>query len=257
LETLHPLNLNALGASMRRFCLTLLAGCALSVGAQAADLPLKAPVPVLHWNWTGCYIGIEGGGAWGRTHNFDTSPGFVGLTVTNPYTLSGGLIGGTIGCNYQFQQQWVIGIENDLSWTNKRGIANEIPPFNTTATIEVKERWIDTLRARLGHTFGAQDQILLYLTGGAAFAGTTAITCVPGVFCDSVSATRAGWTVGGGAELAIFPTTPVPNNWWSVKIEYIYVDFGSKDYNFNPALTTNKNISLNDHILRAGLNFHF
>jgi outer membrane immunogenic protein len=246
---------------MRRFQCALVAAVA-AIGfasvASAADMPVKAPAqaPVRHWEWTGCYIGIAGGGVWGRTHNVDTSPGFVGLTVTDPFNLSGAIVGGTIGCNYQIQQ-WVLGVEDDFSWTNKRGIANEIPPFTTTATIEVKERWIDTLRGRVGYKIGAQDQYLLYLTGGAAFAGTTATTCLPGTFCDSVSITRTGWTVGGGAEFAIFPSTPVSHNWWSVKIEYLYVDFGSKDYNFNPALTSNKNISLNDHIVRAGLNWHF
>jgi outer membrane immunogenic protein len=242
----------------------LFAGIALaafcSAPAFAADLPVKAPAPAPApaqlWEWNGCYIGIAGGGAWGRTHNYDTSPGLVGLTVTNPYNLSGAIVGGTVGCNYQIQQ-WVLGIEDDFSWTNKREIANEIPPFDITATFAVKERWLDTLRGRVGHKFGAQNQYLLYLTGGAAFAGTTATTCVPGVFCDSVSNTRVGWTVGGGLEVAIFPSVPVPHNWWSVKVEYLYVDFGSKDYNFNPTLTTNKNVSLNDQIVRAGLNWRF
>ncbi len=208
----------------------LLSGTALAAlcgaPALAADLPVKAPVraPVAQlWHWTGCYIGIEGGGSWGRTHNVE----------------------------------WVLGIEEDISWTNKKGIANEIPPFTTTATVAVRERWIDTLRGRIGYKFGAQDQVLLYVTGGGAWAGTTATTCVPGVFCNSASATRTGWTFGAGGEWAIFPPVPVPSGWWSVKIEYLYVDFGSKNYNFNPALTTNKSIFLNDHIVRAGLNWHF
>jgi len=243
----------------------LLSGAALAVLCSApafsADLPVRAPVvkaPMVAplWRWTGCYIGVEGGGAWGRTHNVDTSPGFIDLPVTNPFRLSGGLAGATVGCNYQIDK-WVIGIEDDFSWTNKRGIANEIPPFGTANTVAVRERWIDTLRGRLGFTFGAQDQVMLYVTGGGAFAGTTATTCLPGVFCNSASATRTGWTVGAGGEWAIFPASPVPSNWWSVKIEYLYVDFGSKNYSFDPTLTTNKSISLNDHIVRAGLNWHF
>jgi len=238
----------------------LLSGVALvtlcNANVFAADMPVKAPVRPQLWHWTGCYIGIEGGGTWGRTHNVDTTVPFVGIPVTGHYDLSGGLFGGTVGCNYQIDR-WVLGIENDISWTSKKGIANEIPPFNTAATIEVRERWIDTLRGRLGYKFGAQDQFLLYVTGGGAFAGTRATTCLPGVFCNSATNTRSGWTIGGGGEWAIFPSVPVASNWWSVKIEYLYVDFGSKNYNFDPTLTTNKSIFLTDHIVRAGLNWHF
>src|SRR5690349_2198485 len=70
---------------------------------------------------SGCYIGIEGGGNWGRTRNHDITAPFVGVPVTNPFDLSGGLAGGTIGCNYQIAK-WVIGIEDDFSWTNKDGV---------------------------------------------------------------------------------------------------------------------------------------
>ncbi len=240
---------------MRRYLLGGITFVALFAGqALAADMPVKARPVVALWEWTGCYIGVEGGGNWGRTSNVDITAPFVGIPVTNPYNLSGGLVGGTIGCNYQIGQ-WVIGIENDLSWTNKRGIANEIAPFNTTATIEVRENWIDTLRGRVGIKLGAQNQLLLYGTGGAAFAGTRATTCVPGIFCNSASNTLTGWAAGVGGEWAI--GMPVPHNWWSVKIEYIHADFGWNDYLFDPTLTTNKRIKLTDDILRAGINFHF
>jgi len=232
----------------------LIAGSA-GTSAVAADLPVKAPPPVAAvWEWTGCYVGVSGGGTWGRTSNVDTTPPFVGLPVTNPFNVKGGIVGGTVGCNYQIRQ-WVIGIENDLSWTNARATVNEIPPFSTAATIGVKERWIDTLRGRLGYKVGAQNQLLLFVTGGVAWAGTTATTCLPGVFCNSVSNTRTGWAAGAGGEWAL--GRPVARNWWSVKLEYIHVDFGGKDYQFDPTLTTNKRFNLRNEIVRAGLNFHF
>jgi outer membrane immunogenic protein len=227
------------------------------VPALAADLPVKTPVlPFAYWEWTGCYIGAQGGGNWGRAHNNDITFPFIGVPVTNPSNLSGGLAGGTVGCSYQ-SWKWVFGIEADASWTNKSGIANEIPPFNTAATFGVKERWIDTLRGRLGFKFGAQDQFLLYVTGGAAAAGVTATTCLPGVFCTSASNTMTGWTAGGGGEWAVFPSMPVPHGWVSVKVEYLYVDLGSKDFSLDPTLTTSKNVSVIDHIVRAGVNWHF
>jgi outer membrane immunogenic protein len=243
---------------MKKLWLATLALAVTSLAAQAADMPLKAPVkaPVRLWEWTGCYLGVEGGGNWGRTHNVDITAPFVGIPVTNAFNLSGGLVGGTIGCNYQVDR-WVIGIEDDLSWTNKHGIANEISPFNTTATIAVDESWIDTLRGRLGIKFGEWNRFLLYATGGAAFAGVKTTTCVPGVFCTSATNTMTGWTAGGGAEWAIFPGAPTPHNWWSFKVEYLYADLGSKDFNLDPTLTTSKKVFLIDHLVRAGLNFHF
>jgi outer membrane immunogenic protein len=235
------------------------------VPAFAADLPVKAPIykaPVVSaWEWTGCYIGAEGGANWGRSTNVDITPGFIGLPVTNPFDLRGALAGGTIGCNYQVQK-FVFGIEGDLSWTNKDGSAGDIPPFNATSTFGVREHWIDTLRGRLGYKFGDRDQFMLYVTGGVASARVEAITCLTGVACTSVENTMTGWTVGGGGEWAIFPSAPVPHGWLSVKLEYLHVDLGSSDFLFNPnaipgILTTNKNVSVVDNIVRAGLNWHF
>jgi outer membrane immunogenic protein len=243
---------------MRKLLVAAAALAATSLGAQAADMPVKAPIraPAPLWEWTGCYIGIEGGGNWGRTSNIDITAPFVGIPVTNAYNLSGGLVGGTGGCNYQIQQ-WVIGIEGDVSWTNKSGVNNEIAPFNTTATFAVDERWFDTLRGRIGMKFGASNSFLLYATAGGAFASVRATTCLPGVFCTSTTNTMTGWTAGGGAEWAFLPAVPTPHNWWSLKVEYLYADLGSKDFNQDPTLTTSKKISLIDHILRAGLNWHF
>jgi outer membrane immunogenic protein len=242
----------------------LLAGAALAmnwiVPAVAADLPVKAPVykaaSVAAWEWTGCYIGVAGGGNWGRTSNSDLGVGLVGLPVTNPFNLSGGIIGGTVGCNYQIQK-FVIGLEGDISWTNKDGVASEIPPFNTNATFGVREHWIDTLRGRLGYKFGERDQFLLYVTGGVASARVEALTC--NVVCFTATNTMTGWTIGGGGEWAIFPAAPVPHGWLSVKVEYLYVDLGNKDFLFDPTVPglTSKNVSLIDHIARVGLNWHF
>src|SRR5690348_15853345 len=98
--------------------------------ASAADMAVKArplPPPVPVYNWTGCYIGIEGGGAWGRSRHTNQVGG-VNTDITNDFDLSGALVGGTLGCNYQINQ-FVIGIEGDGSWTDKRGSARDIPPF--------------------------------------------------------------------------------------------------------------------------------
>ena len=81
---------------MRRLVVALLATSALSFAAQAADMPVKAPrvAPVAMYNWTGFYVGVNGGGVWGNS-----SWQYVVGGNTAGHKNSGGLIGGTVGYN--------------------------------------------------------------------------------------------------------------------------------------------------------------
>ena len=81
--------------------------------ATAADLPRYQPVAPMYnpiYNWTGFYVGINGGGAWGNSQ-------WDGL---NKFDLSGGMIGGTIGYNWQVGQI-VVGAEGDIDWSGVKG----------------------------------------------------------------------------------------------------------------------------------------
>ena len=96
---------------MKKFLLATVALCALTLAGPvvAADLPAKAPVyraapvPMLY-NWTGFYAGLYGGGGWG-SHNFSNSVGF-----NDSYRSTGGLIGGLVGYNWQFNNPLVVGL---------------------------------------------------------------------------------------------------------------------------------------------------
>jgi outer membrane immunogenic protein len=141
--------------------------------AKAADMALKAPPPVPVFSWTGCYVGIEGGGAWGRSRHDGI---FFGGQTPNEYTprfnVSGGLAGVEYGCNQQFGGNIVFGIEGDFSWTNKKGSSLETGPLavlqgDLGVTDETKEKWISTSRARIGW---AWDRAWFYFTGGFAAA---------------------------------------------------------------------------------------
>jgi outer membrane immunogenic protein len=227
----------------------LLIGTAISLGmvasAAAADLPVytKAPPPQA-WSWTGCYVGVEGGGNWGRSGIFDL---VFNRDETNPINLTGALAGGTVGCNYQVDRHWVIGVEDDLSWTNKTGSAIDLH-MGLTNNI-VTENWIDTARGRVGF---AMNNWLFYATGGAAFAGSNVQVCnLAGTICRADSQTRTGWTVGGGVEMKL-------NANWSVKAEYLHADFGNADYFTFPVTSTDaRRVSLTDEIVRGGINFKF
>jgi outer membrane immunogenic protein len=231
--------------------------------AQAADFPaspmpakVALPVPV-YFNWTGCYIGAEGGGNWGRAKQVAQSGPNQGIDMTSGYDLHGGMAGGTVGCQMQVSN-FVFGIEDDYSWTNKKGTAPELAPFDVTATDGVKERWIDTLRGRFGYV--PWDRLMFYATAGAAFAGVQATLTSPaiGAIADS-SQTRIGWTAGAGAEWAAWVDT-----WGALtfKIEYLHADFDSQRY-FNPpfavggTIIVSRDVKLTDDMVRVGANWKF
>ncbi len=214
---------------------TLLAVSAMS--AQAADLPRKsAPVykPVVavpSFVWTGFYAGINGG--WLRQH---TAGNIIGSSSTN-----GGIIGGTIGYNYQLQNNIVVGLEGDLGYVSnsRTSVLNAVP----LVTNKVSNNYLGTVRARLGYSLG---MFMPYVTGGFAF-GDTKMTYTNSAFPlsnFSKSSNSAGYTVGGGVEAQIYQN-------WTAKVEYLYVDFGKQNY------AGYRKVRVNDHVVRAGLNYKF
>jgi outer membrane immunogenic protein len=138
-------------------------------------VPAKAPPAPVAFNWSGCYIGAEGGGSWGRSEQVAAAGANAGSTITGGFDLNGGLAGGTGGCNLQYDN-FVFGIEDDVSWTNEHGSASDRPPFVTTATSQTSEKWINTLRPRLGYAF---DRFLVYGTAGVALASTEVLVSNP------------------------------------------------------------------------------
>jgi len=223
---------------------------ALSLGfaqaASAADMPVKAapmaPAPVVY-NWTGCYVGAEGGYIWGRQNVNDAGSG-AAVTTIDP---KGGIIGGTLGCNWQ-TGTWVFGVEDDLSWAGLSGSVSDQPPYNTVYSHGVKNTWLDTLRARAGI---AMDRWFFYMTGGAAFTNVQDYANNGAGLIVSNTTTKVGWTVGGGFEVKL------PDPRWSVKAEYLYIDLGSQTDNFAllPGSFINVTTHLKENIARVGINY--
>lgn len=217
---------------MKKLLLASVGLLALGIAsASAADIqrrqmPAKAPVyvPPPLYNWTGLYIGINGGGGWGRS---DFGPTFP----TGTFNTSGGLVGGTIGYNWQMGNV-VFGLEGDIDWSNIRGSATCLGFSCST-----RNDWLATARGRLGYAF---DRWLPYVTGGAAFGDIK--TDISGL--GSATTTKAGWTVGGGIEAAIAGP-------WTAKVEYLYVDLG------RGGSVLGSDARFNANIVRAGLNYRF
>jgi outer membrane immunogenic protein len=221
---------------MKRVFFALVGLAALTGTAAAADLPprlapapyYKAPVAIPVYNWTGFYIGINGGGGFGRSQ-WDSTGGF---------NTSGGLVGGTVGYNYQFGQG-VVGLEGDIDWADINGTTNVTCPLGC----KTSDHWLSTVRGRLGY---AADRFMPFVTGGAAFGDIRAST--PG-FAGG-NQTNAGWTVGAGLEFAIAGN-------WTAKAEYLYVDLGKFNCGISCGALVTDNVSFTTNIVRAGVNYRF
>ena len=221
---------------MKRVFFALVSLAALTGTAAAADLPprmapapyYKAPVAVPVYNWTGFYIGINGGGGFGHSQ-WDS---------TGSFNTSGGLVGGTVGYNYQFGQA-VVGLEGDIDWADINGTTNAACPLGC----KTSDHWLSTVRGRLGY---AADRFMPFVTGGAAFGDIRAST--PGF--AGANNTNAGWTVGAGLEFAIAGN-------WTAKAEYLYVDLGKFNCGISCGALVTDNVSFTTNIVRAGVNYRF
>jgi len=223
---------------MKRILLASAAVLAMAGSAGAADLgapyyrgPAYAP-PQIYNSWAGFYLGLNAGGAWG-TSSWDSAS-----APTGDFDVSGGMVGATLGYNWQFQQ-WVLGVETDLDWTNIRGSTTR----NCAFGCNTNNNWLGTLRGRVGYSW---DRFLPYFTAGLAYGDIEASR--PGV--ASASSTEADWAIGAGVEFAIAKE-------WTAKVEYIYADLGHFDCGSACGATPPDNVSFRANIFRGGVNFRF
>jgi outer membrane immunogenic protein len=243
----------------RQFLLASVGAIAITGSAFAADLtpPPPPPPPVPIFSWTGLYVGGQIGYAWDHDSvsaffpgpNF--SSGFPAFGVVSFSDSPNGVIGGVhVGYNLQINQ-WVAGVEGTVDGTSvsRSGVFN---PFGF-ATLDESSTVQGSIRVRAGIAF---DRVLLYGTGGAAFAGidnvyTTSLTSPPFFLTERVSRTRSGWTAGGGLEYA------VTNN-WSIRAEYRYSDFGHFiDYPFTVLLSPFGTLFVQHHLTQNQVQFGF
>ena len=265
----------------------LIATFAVLAGGAAVDLARAAPVAT-PWSWTGFYVGGNVGYSWGNWDSTSVAaifPGSPGFTTTDSPNVQGAVAGGQTGYNWQFAPQWLVGIEGDIDWSGEQasdsatastsihipstGFCNSHGPCTLTVTGMTTNTWnldwFATIRGRLGWV---ADQIwLFYGTGGIAFAGaqfsnassaTATITgrggaVEPGFPITTASAfsettTRVGFAVGAGVEKMLSQSM-------SVKIEYLFMDFGSHTFLAGTGFDTN--VRMIDNVIRGGVNWKF
>ena len=214
----------------------VLGGSALS-GASASDLPRRAPAyapsayaPI--FTWTGFYAGINGG------YGFGDSNGNGRALAGSP---SGGLIGGTLGYNYQYQR-FVLGLEADFDHASIGNSQTSAGPVTAKSNLNFET----TIRARAGY---AVDRALFFVTSGYAGGNLhSTVYDTPNNFYRANTTYLNGYAIGGGVEYAFMPNL-------SGKVEYVYTDLGQA-YNFayTPAVSR-FGVSTSD--VKAGINYHF
>jgi len=201
------------------------------LAARAADMGAStpySPAPVFA-NWSGFYVGVNGG------YGFGTSKWDFPAVSTKP---EGGLVGGTLGYNFQ-SGALLWGVEGDYDYSTLKG-SIDCP---VGATCETKNSWLATARLRLGYAGFAN--WLPYITGGGAFGDVKASNSA---FSDAHKS-MFGWAAGAGVEYAMLAN-------WSLKVEYLYVDLGGFDCAAACGTATD-NVSFNANIARMGINYRF
>jgi outer membrane immunogenic protein len=250
----------------RHIGIALASAISLGVGglaaASAADLPVKAlPIPVVAFNWTGCYIGVNGGWKGGRFR--DESASVPTTTTTfpvvgpqtavadhinlDPLNVSSGAVGGQVGCRQQTASNWVFGLEGDADWTDLHGtITNHGTgpglTFIPGDTFDNRARWEASARGIVGRAF---DKLLIYGTGGVAFTqvsmGANFIATVSNgipfpASAGSDSQVLVGGTIGAGFAYALSKN-------WEFGGEYRYTRYQGADFALGQVAGSCGNIS--------------
>jgi outer membrane immunogenic protein len=195
---------------------TALAAVAIASQASAADLGTAAPAytkaPAIDpgHDWSGFYIGANGGYGFGHqsisyTPNDGLANAFVNPVVvgapagtrlgsTDAFHQNGGLGGIQGGYNWSLPNHFMVGIEADFDGASAHGHSDSLHPFLTTSptatlltfALDQKLEWFGTLRGRIG--FSPASNLLLFASGGLAY----------GHVVESATISSAGSSISAG-----------------------------------------------------------
>lgn len=233
--------------------------------ASATDLVLLSPPPELEVTpvtvWTGPYVGVHAGGAWGNVDITDVYEFPIDPTVKSNLRNTGGIGGVQVGYNIQ-RGKFIYGIEGDLGYLGLSESKTTTLQHNLNATYELSGGLYGDLAGRLGYT---ANNTLFYLKGGAAFLDMGYDSHYRGSsgggtqrYDFNHSETMWGWTLGAGIEHKLSSSL-------SLKAEYQHFDFGSTSFehvNARPnnggwtQLTTNADVAVTVDAVTVGLNYN-
>src|ERR1700755_2733835 len=105
--------------TIRAIAALLMLGSAANAADMGRPIPYQPPAMVAAPNWTGFYLGVNAGGAFGQDRIGFGVTGFPAFaTIDNAF--SGFVGGGQIGYNWQFNSL-VAGVEADFQGTTAKG----------------------------------------------------------------------------------------------------------------------------------------
>lgn len=199
----------------------------LSAPASAADLAArpytKAPAPMVAtiYDWSGFYIGINGGG--GSSHKcWDFVTPVTGVLLGEGcHNATGGTVGGQVGYRWQ-SSNWVFGLEGQGNWADFSG-----DNVSLLFPAQRNRTRIDAFGLITGQVGYAWNNVLFYVKGGGAVvADKYNVYVAPGLvgagtLLASTNDNRWGGTVGAGLEFGFAPN-------WTVGVEYDHIFLGNR-----------------------------
>jgi outer membrane immunogenic protein len=224
------------------------------IGANAADMLFKAPPAAPWWNWSGYYVGINGGYGW-NSMSGQTSCAACAILPTANLDPQGGVFGGQVGYNFQ-RERAVYGVEADFQGADIKDSAffpnGFLKPPGGNFSASQRLDWFGTIRGRLG--WAAWDRTLLYATGGLIYGhesiSETTSLIGGGTNTAGNASIRAGGVVGAGLEHGFGRNL-------SAKVEALYYDMGSQTISSTAAGFTQSGVfSYRGAIIRGGLNWN-
>ena len=229
----------------------------MATSASAADLAArpytKAPAIAAVYDWTGFYVGANGG--WGSSRQCwdETSLGVA--LPQGCHDATGGTVGGQVGYRWQ-AGTWVFGLEAQGNWADFKG--SNVIPLAPAFTNQTRVDAFGLFTGQIGYAF---NNALFYVKGGAAVTSDryrALATATGAQIANSVDETRWGGVVGVGLEYGFAPN-------WSVAVEYDHMFMQDKTYNFIsngvafPAgtLFASSRISQDVDLVTARINYRF
>lgn len=188
---------------------------ALAISALAGASPAMAA------NWTGLNINVgAGSGAWSAdtsTLNNTTGAPILGFVQTQGGKGGLGKVG--IGYDYQYNNNFVVGLLADYDFADLKGTIQDQGPFYAG---NIKEQYSYAAGARIGWLFSPDT--LTYIDGGwsrAHFSSATMVTTFAGVpsTVSTPAFNKNGWFLGLGMDTQIVPD-------WFLRAEYRYAEYG-------------------------------
>jgi opacity protein-like surface antigen/outer membrane receptor protein involved in Fe transport len=218
--------------------------------ARAPALFYKAPPAPHAYDWTGIYIGADGGYGWVASSGTLTTAAGAPIAPYD-YGVSGTSAGAFIGGDYQFNR-FVVGAEGDWQASNLIGNSQASSSFGMTAgtfpggpfTVSTTIKDYGSIRARFGVAF---DRFLLFGTAGWAWGNPSNAYALYGAppFLTH-GGISSGWTAGAGIDYAF--TNDVFG-----RIEYRYTNLGTSSFVSGPTDSADAGHRVPISDVRAGI----